>query len=118
MNRYRSSLLLLSLLALAACGKKDEEKKSGASGTPVSVTQAISRTVELTEESVGTLDSPADPVIVAEVPGKVQGFKVKDGEAVKAGQVLADLDARDVSLALQAAQADVRRPVRRCAAQR
>lgn len=110
MNKVRLSLLLLGLLALSACGKKkEEEKKAGPAGTPVSVIQAEQRTVEQTEESVGTLDSPADPVIGAEVAGRVVALKVMEGAEIKAGQVLAELDPLDTSLARQAAQAEARR---------
>lgn len=109
MNNVRLSLLLLGLLGLSACGKKEEAKKAGPSGTPVSVIVAEQRTVEQVEESVGTLDSPADPVVAAEVAGKVLTLKVAEGAEIKAGQVLAELDSQDTSLLRQSAQAEVRR---------
>ncbi|WP_081908717.1 efflux RND transporter periplasmic adaptor subunit [Ferriphaselus sp. R-1] len=109
MNKVRLSCLVLGLLALAGCGKKEEEKKAGPAGTPVSVVQAEQRTVEQIEESVGTLDSPADPVIAAEVAGKVLSLKVMEGAEIKAGQVLAEMDAQDTGLVRQSAQAEVRR---------
>ncbi|MBI5917941.1 MAG: efflux RND transporter periplasmic adaptor subunit [Nitrosomonadales bacterium] len=108
MSKVRSGWVLLSLLAMVACGKKEEEKKA-ATTTPVSVVQVVQRTVVLTEESVGTLDSPADTVLAAEVAGKLLGLRVRDGETVQAGQLVAEIDAQDANLSLQAAQADVRR---------
>jgi len=102
-------LLAALVLALGACGKKTEEAKAPPSGTPVSVTQVGQRTVELIEESVGTLDSPAEPMLAAEVPGKLLALRVQDGQPVKAGQLIAEIDAQDVRLALQSAQAEVRR---------
>jgi len=102
-------LLILSLMLLGACGKKVEEAKSVAVGTPVTVMQSELRNVELLEESVGTLESFADPIISAEVPGKVLEILAVAGGEIKAGQVLAVLDAQDVSLSYQAAQAEVQR---------
>lgn len=108
MNKY-FSMMLLSALVLAACSKKPDEAKSALSGTPVTVAQAVTRTVELLEETVGSLESLADPQISAEVQGKVLQVLVAAGSEVKSGQVLAVLDVQDLSLTRQAAQADVRR---------
>jgi RND family efflux transporter MFP subunit len=109
MNRANWILFLLSLALLAACGKKAEESKPAAPGTPVTVMQSELRTVELLEESVGTLESFADPIISAEVPGKVLEIRAVAGSEIKVGQVLAVLDAQDVSLSYQAAQAEMQR---------
>jgi len=109
MNIRYFRMMFLSALVLAACGKKTDETKSAPPGTPVTVAQAVTRTIELLEETVGSLESLADPQISAEVQGKVLQVLVVAGSEVKAGQVLAVLDAHDVSLTRQAAQADVRR---------
>lgn len=108
MNKLSVMLALLSLLFVAGCSKK-EEKKSVLSGTPVTVARAEVRTVELLEETVGSMESLADPVIAAEVPGKVLEIRAVVGGEVKAGQVLAVMDGRDVTLSRQAAQAEARR---------
>jgi RND family efflux transporter MFP subunit len=106
----KTGVWLLAWLVLAAgCGKKVEEKKSGPAGTPVSVIQAGLRTVEQVEESVGTLDSLADPVLAAETPGRLLTVRVREGAEIRAGQVLAELDGQDAGLSHQAVQAEVRR---------
>lgn len=109
MNAINWNLLLLSLLFAAGCNKKADESKSAQPATPVTVVQSELRTMELLEKSVGTLESFADPTVSAEVPGKVREIRVVAGGAIKEGQVLAVLDAADVSLARQAASAEVRR---------
>lgn len=108
MNKHCVTLVLLPLLFLAACSKK-EEQQSGLSATPVTVATVESRTVELLEETVGSLESLADPVIAAEVAGKVVEIRAVVGNEVKAGQVLAVMDGRDVALSRLAAQAEARR---------
>lgn len=98
-----------SLLFLTACGKKAEEKNAGIPAIPVTVAQSELRKMELLEESVGTLESLADPVVSAELAGRVVEVRAAAGSEVKAGQVLAVLDARDAGLSRQAAQAEARR---------
>jgi len=106
MNKKLLKIVLLSVLLLAACGKKAEEKKIAAAATPVTVAQATVHTIELLEDSVGSLESLADPQISAEVQGRVLQVLVVAGSEVKAGQVLAVMDAQDVTLTRQAAQAE------------
>jgi RND family efflux transporter MFP subunit len=100
---------LLMLLALAACGKKTEVKKAEIPAVPVTVAQSESRKMELLEESVGVLESLADPIVSAEVAGRVAEVRAVAGSQVKAGQVLAVLDGRDTNLSRQAAQAEAGR---------
>lgn len=109
MNSRNLKLFLLSLLILSACDKKVEEKKSEAPSVPVTVVQSELRKMELLEESVGVLESLADPVVSAEVVGRVAEIRAVAGSEVKAGQVLAVLDGSDVGLSRQAAQAEARR---------
>ncbi len=100
---------LLPLLLLAACDKKGTEKKAEIPAIPVTVAQSELHTMELLEESVGALESLADPIISAEVAGRVAEVRAVAGSEVKAGQVLAVLDARDAGLSQQAAQAEAKR---------
>lgn len=109
MNSRNLKLVLLSLLMLAACDKKVEEKKSEAPGVPVTVVRSELRKMELLEESVGVLESLADPVVSAEVAGRVTEVRAVAGSEVKTGQVLAVLDGSDVGLSRQAAQAEASR---------
>lgn len=109
MNRLLLSVVLLAFLA--ACGNKSENKKEEAGkparmATPVTVTQVARGTVQLIEESVGVLESYADPVISAEAGGKLLEVRVQPGEAVQAGQVLAVIDDHDANLSKVAAQAE------------
>lgn len=109
MSSRNLKLFLLSLLILAACDKKVEEKKSEVPSVPVTVVQSELRKMELLEESVGVLESLADPIVSAEVAGRVVEVRAVAGSEVKTGQVLAVLDGSDVGLSRQAAQAEARR---------
>ncbi len=97
MLHTRSTYLLLCLLlpfALAACGKKEAAQK-GPLPSLISVTQAQARNLEIIETAIGEADSTTMPKVAAEVAGRVVKLYAEVGDAVKQGQVLAELDASD-----------------------
>jgi len=104
-------------LVLLGCGKQSEP----AGATPPSTASVRAQTVEskqrvATEEVVGTVRAKLRAVIEAKVSGKVDQMLVVPGQQVKAGELLAHIDAlevqarRDQALALkQQAEADLKR---------
>lgn len=111
------SLLLIALLstALLGCGAKKsdpdqaEGKKNGPKPTLVSVTHVKKQAVDITEQSVGSLEGLTNPTVSSEVAAKVIRMHVNTGQAVKQGQLIATLDATDLSLQALEAQAEVAR---------
>lgn len=105
----RKVCLLLPLLLLAACGKQEAPKKSGPPAALITVTQVSKGEFEVVEETLGTLEALADPKIGAEVAGRVTQVLARTGKVVKAGEVLARIDAGDVTLQQRADEAEARR---------
>lgn len=111
------SLLLIALLstALLGCGAKKsdpdqaEGKKNGPKPTLVSITHVKKQAVDITEQSVGSLEGLTNPTVSSEVAAKVIRMHVNTGQAVKQGQLIATLDATDLSLQALEAQAEVAR---------
>lgn len=103
------TVALLALILLAACGKAPEEKKSGPPPALITVTQVSAGEFEVIEETLGSLESLADPKIGAEVAGRVVQVLARAGQAVKAGEVLAVIDAGDLTLGNRADEAETRR---------
>ena len=58
-------------------------------------------------EAVGTIASKTTSVLSSQVMGRVTAVRVKEGDLVKAGQVLVELDGRDVAARSAGAQAGV-----------
>ena len=91
-------LLLVVLLAIPACGKKAQEE--GAAADVPTITADVGKVVrqDLVERLVvrGTIAAvPNEDVrISALVPGHVMMLKVAEGDAVAAGQVVAEIDPR------------------------
>jgi RND family efflux transporter MFP subunit len=104
----RAAPLLLGALLLAGCGDKPAEKK-GAPATLISATQVATTSLEVSERTLGTLTAVKDPVISAEIAGKIVAIAVRSGEAVKKGQLLARLDPADAEHQASADSAEVAR---------
>ena len=100
--------LLLMLTPAAAAGWKeataDERQR-----VPVTIARVEARVVEDWRASVGQLEAQADPLVSAEVAGRLKEVLAREGDVVKAGQVLARIDDADYLLARDAARADIER---------
>lgn len=98
----------LLILVLVACSK-EEPKSPAVRKLPVTVTTAQVRELEVWEPAVGWLEAVDQPVVAAEVSGKVAAILADVGDAVQAGQVLAQIDSEDYRLAWELARADIAR---------
>ncbi|MDT3736994.1 MAG: efflux RND transporter periplasmic adaptor subunit [Denitratisoma sp.] len=107
---HRSRLAVLAAaLALAACQKAEEKKPSGPPPALITVTQARAGAMEITEETLGTLEAVIDPKIGAEVAGKVVQVLAGAGKAVRKGELLAVIDDTDFAIQNRADEADHKR---------
>ena len=103
---------LALLLAITACSRdgvagdqteKEKEAKAAADAAiPVEVAAPVRGEMLAMYSGTATLDAEADAEIIAKVGGEVRRILVEEGDRVQAGQVLAQLD--DRQLRLQAAQ--------------
>ncbi len=117
MMLQKKSLLLITVLSmtLLACGGKKNEQdqdaanKNGPKPTLVTVTLLKKQAIDITEQSVGSLEGLTNPTVSSEVAAKVLRIHVNTGQAVKQGQLIATLDATDFSLQAHEAQAEVAR---------
>jgi membrane fusion protein (multidrug efflux system) len=108
--RFASGLVTLTLTASAACHRTDDAApQPGGEATAASVHV---QTATVSEQSMpeyltltGSLHASQQSDIAADSNGKVLQALVERGQAVKAGQVIATLDARSATLSAAAAQA-------------
>ena len=102
----QSRALLLGFLLLGACAKKDPP-----SAPPVPVTVAIAerRSVPFEIAATGTVEPLQTVAIQAQVGGILRRVAFKEGDEVKRGQVLFELDARPYRAALDQALAALAR---------
>ena len=115
-------LLLLALLAAAVGwwylqGKTGQGGSPGASGRPgggpsaqpVSVGVVDRRDMRALVSAIGTMNARATTVVRTRVSGELEKIFFKEGDEVRAGQLLAQIDARGYRAALQQAQGMLQR---------
>ncbi len=109
-----SSLFVVAGLALAGCGqqKADAPKASGKKGggaAPVLVGQVQRQKVPLVIEAIGAVEAVRQTTVRAQVTGILQKIAFKEGQDVKEGDVLFEIDPRPFRGALASAQADLQK---------
>jgi RND family efflux transporter MFP subunit len=117
MMQQNKPLLLIILLTtlLIACGAESTDKdkkevgKNSQKPTLVTTTQVKSKALEITEETMGSLEGLTNPTVSAEVAARVIKIHVNTGQAVRQGQLIATLDAADFGMQRNEAQAEVAR---------
>jgi membrane fusion protein, multidrug efflux system len=110
-NFFRAAVVALALM-VSACAEngvagdkseQDKDAKAAAEASiPVEVAKPVRAEMLAMYSGTATLEAEADAEIVAKVGGEVRRILVEEGDHVKAGQLLAILD--DRQLRLQAAQ--------------
>jgi membrane fusion protein, multidrug efflux system len=107
------SVLTASLLALAACGKKDPAAGAPGGGQRPPPEVGVIVTKAQSVELMTTLPGRVDPVRVAQVRARVNGVVQKrlftEGSLVKEGQPLFQIDPAPYEATLQAARATLGR---------
>jgi len=103
----KPSLLIACALALTACGKHEPAANSSLTlpAANVKVAPATKRTLQLNEEITGTVRAKTRAVIEAKISGRVLAMNATLGQLVKAGDVLATLDAQEMQARAESAKA-------------
>jgi multidrug efflux pump subunit AcrA (membrane-fusion protein) len=108
MNRLVIIALLLTSLLLAGCASSKEAAAAGPAGpkkVTVATAQAVTRTVPAAFQETGSFVADETSDIAPLVPGRVLTTPVNQGDFVKQGQVVCELDHRDAQLHLDQARA-------------
>jgi len=112
----RLAILLLLVVFVGRCGSKESvstEKPSEASAQiseerQVEVMEVVPRTISYTLTAVGSLKTPEHVTISPKRAGIIEKILVREGEPVRKGQVLVQLDQIDARLQVERAEAKVR----------
>ena len=100
------SLFLVTIL-LTACGKHEPVTPAALPPADVKIGQATRRQLLLSEDITGTVRARTRAVIEARISGRILSMKAGLGQVVKAGEVLATLDAEEVKARMESANASL-----------
>ncbi len=109
MKRILISVFCVLPFLFFGCAKKEEpkpEKAQTVSGVKIETVKSSSQ--EEIYEAVGTVRSKTTSVISARIMGNILAIHVREGERVKAGQLLIEIDDRESAARLRKARAGVR----------
>lgn len=82
---------------------------AGGQVQPVSVGLVRRQDVRVMVQAIGTMNARATAVVRAKVSGELTALHFKEGQQVKAGQLLAEIDARSYQAALSQVQGNLQR---------
>ncbi|MBI4571748.1 MAG: efflux RND transporter periplasmic adaptor subunit [candidate division NC10 bacterium] len=105
------ALLALTFLSLAACGKEPAHPSKAPEPHVVrDVTVGIVSPAEVDEiaEVVGTVKSRTTVTLSSRIVGRIVALHVREGSQVETGQVLVELDDRDIAAQVRRAEATLR----------
>jgi multidrug efflux pump subunit AcrA (membrane-fusion protein) len=108
MNRIKIVASLIPLLLIVSCSKEQPtpEVKPIVQGIRMQTVQSTS--VDDYYEAVGTVKARNSSVIASRIMGSVINVHVREGDRVRQGQPLIEIESRDAGIQLQKAQAGVR----------
>ena len=101
------AIMGMAALALTSGGCRKEEKAKGPQTPTVETTAVVQKDVPLYSEWVGALDGSINAVIRPQVTGYLISQDYREGEQVKKGRVLFEIDPRTCQAALNQAKAQL-----------
>lgn len=106
-SRWMLAAVLAAASLGAACGSTHEPSAAAADAPPLAVTTAVvaERPVTDIAESGGVVQAKTTATLAARVMAPVLAVRVAPGDRVRAGQVLVDLDGRDLTASARSAVA-------------
>lgn len=98
---------ILILLGIIGCSSPDhnETKKRNEEVIPVQVAEVKKELMRIEISTVGTVCPLREVILTPKVPGKIKKIFVKEGDLVKAGDILVRLEQTDFLLAVRQAEA-------------
>jgi multidrug efflux system membrane fusion protein len=106
--REKIRVLLIGLVALGmvSCGMKEQTEPERTKTVPkVKVETLAPSSVEEVYEAVGTVHSRTTSTLSSRITGQILEVHVREGDLVKPGQLLVEIDDREVAAQLRRAQA-------------
>ena len=108
MDSSRIAILVLFALTAGACGR---QRRGDPPAIPVTVAPVQQRTVPFEISAPGSVEPLRAVAVTAQVSGVVTSVRFREGDEVRQGEVLVQIDSRPYANALQQAEAALARDV-------
>lgn len=100
-------MLAAGALLVGGCNRAKDPAAGRAAVVPVQIAQVVRQTLPLKQISIGSVQSLRTVVVKSQVDGVIQQIHFREGDDVKAGDLLVTLDRRPFENALRMARADL-----------
>lgn len=104
----RVVFMILAALLLISCSRKAQPDQPAAIVSGLKMETLQTSLVDDYYEAVGTVQAKNRSVVAAKVMGNIVALHVREGDTVRAGQTLIEIDNRDAGIQLQKSQAGMR----------
>ena len=104
----RVVFVTLAILMSISCSRRTEPEQPAAIVSGLKMETLQTSLIDDHYEAVGTVQAKNRSVIAARVMGNIVALHVREGDTVRAGQVLIEIDNRDAGIQLQKTQAGMR----------
>lgn len=91
-----------------SCGSKEDLSKTASPPRKVKIEKIYASPVENTYEAMGTVRSKTVSVLSSQALGRIVSIHVREGDRVKAGQLLVEIDDREMKAQLEKARAGLK----------
>ncbi|HEU4710082.1 MAG TPA: efflux RND transporter periplasmic adaptor subunit [Pyrinomonadaceae bacterium] len=104
----RVLFMVLATVLMISCSQKAEPEQPAAVVAGLKIETLQTSVVDDYYEAVGTVQAKNRSVVAAKVMGNIVALHVREGDVVRAGQTLVEIDNRDAGIQLQKTQAGMR----------
>jgi multidrug efflux system membrane fusion protein len=108
MKRISVIASVVLLLVVTSCAKTTESTQPGPIVQGAKIETVKTSSVDDYYEAVGTVHAKNSSVVAARIMGNITSVRVREGDRVRAGQTLIEIENRDAPVQIQKAQAGVR----------
>jgi len=101
-----SGIAIFALVLTSGCSR-DAAASRPAPSVPVQVATAVKQALPVTQKAIGSVQAQRGVAVKSQVDGIIQSINFREGDEVKAGDLLVTLDKRPFENSLQMAKADL-----------
>ena len=96
------AVVILALAGASSCARKQEQATTAAPIVQgIKIETVAQQSVDESYEAVGTVRAKNSSIVSSKVMGNIVAMKVREGDTVRAGQVLVEIDSREARIQTQ-----------------